>query len=238
MSRVIDLTGQKFGHWLVLERDTNRRGGNAYWLCQCDCKTSPIRSIRGCDLRNGKSKSCGCINANRCRATGEDLTGQRFGKLKVLRQGEKSKGNRHRHWICECDCGNITQPIPSDRLKNGNTTSCGCINSQGEFLIRAALQELQISFEEEKKFESLQGDSKPLRFDFYLPKEKICIEYQGIQHYEPRERFGGDEQFQTQQKYDAIKREYCKINGIRLIEISYKDKKKINALFIKDLLSL
>ena len=238
MSRVIDLTGQTFGHWKVIGRDFSKRGGSAYWFCQCDCGTSPIRSIRGADLRNGKSKSCGCINIARCQATGEDLTGQQFGKLTVLRQGEKSIGNRHRHWICRCECGNITQPIPSDRLKNGNTTSCGCINSQGEFLIRTALQELQIPFEVEKNFESLKGDQKPLRFDFYLPNENICIEYQGIQHFEPRERFGGEEQFQIQKKYDALKKDFCQTNNISLIEISYKDKKKINTSFIKSLLDL
>lgn len=135
MSRLIDLTGKKFGHWLVLERDMDKTGGSAYWLCQCDCGTSPIRSVAGGDLRNGKSKSCGCVNIKRCTETGEDLTGQRFGKLIVLKMGEKSKNDRHRHWICQCDCGNITKPIPSDKLKNGNTTSCGCINSIGEFLI-------------------------------------------------------------------------------------------------------
>lgn len=54
----------------------------------------------------------------------EDLTGQRFGKLTVMRQGEKSNSGRVT-WICRCDCGNEKQ-ILAYSLKNGDTKSCGC----------------------------------------------------------------------------------------------------------------
>lgn len=52
-----------------------------------------------------------------------DLTGQRFGKLvanKVV--GSHQKG---RVWRCTCDCGG-TNDVPSERLRNGWTKSCGC----------------------------------------------------------------------------------------------------------------
>ena len=141
MSRAIDITGQKFGHWTVIERDSSKRGGNAYWLCLCDCGNSEIRSVRGVDLRNGKSSSCGCTKKIRCEQTGEDLSNQIFGFLTVLYQGEKRKEDRHRHWICQCKCGNITEPISSDKLKSGNTTSCGCRNfSIGEEKIKQLLE--------------------------------------------------------------------------------------------------
>ena len=37
MSKLIDLTGQRFGDLVVLERDINKPKGRAYWICQCDC---------------------------------------------------------------------------------------------------------------------------------------------------------------------------------------------------------
>lgn len=59
--------------------------------------------------------------------------------------------------------------------------------------------------------------------DVYIPSLKIGIEYQGMQHYEPIEYFGGEEHFFRQQENDRKKRKLCEDNGIRLIEWSYKD---------------
>lgn len=53
-----------------------------------------------------------------------DLTGQRFGRLSVLR---KIGNDKHgiSQWDCVCDCGRSTIASLSN-LRNGNTTSCGC----------------------------------------------------------------------------------------------------------------
>lgn len=59
MGKFIDLTGQKFGRLTVIERDTSRTG-RAYWICKCSCGT--VKSICGKELRNSKTKSCGCYN--------------------------------------------------------------------------------------------------------------------------------------------------------------------------------
>lgn len=59
----------------------------------------------------------------------KDLTGQRFGRLKVIKYSpevSKEKGQGIRFWECECDCGNITY-VPTRSLNNGNTRSCGCL---------------------------------------------------------------------------------------------------------------
>lgn len=55
MSKLIDLTGQRFGDLVVLERDINKPKGRAYWICQCDC--GKITSVLGTHLRQGNSKS-------------------------------------------------------------------------------------------------------------------------------------------------------------------------------------
>lgn len=57
-----------------------------------------------------------------------DLTGQRFGRLVVVGKAEKPQGNKSRKtfWLCQCDCGN-QKVVASDKLRNGDTKSCGCL---------------------------------------------------------------------------------------------------------------
>jgi hypothetical protein len=59
----LDLTGQKFGRLTVLEKSKtiNKR---ATWLCKCDCGNTKI--IKAKYLRNGDTKSCGCLNKEKC----------------------------------------------------------------------------------------------------------------------------------------------------------------------------
>lgn len=52
----------------------------------------------------------------------------------------------------------------------------------------------------------------------------MLIEYQGKQHYEPIEFFGGIKAFKKQKKRDAMKKEYALKNNIQLIEIPYTEK--------------
>ena len=53
MSKLIDLTGQKFGRLTVLSKDTNRiTTSGSYWICQCDCGT--VKSIKSSSLRRGE----------------------------------------------------------------------------------------------------------------------------------------------------------------------------------------
>lgn len=79
-----------------------------------------------------------------------------------------------------------------------------------------------------EKVKVLHGD----KFDFYLPNKNICIEYNGIQHYESVIRFGGEKIFRIQQIKDKIKSDFCNTNDIKLEIIKYSDKleNKLNTL--------
>lgn len=57
--------------------------------------------------------------------------------------------------------------------------------------------------------------------DIFIPSIELGLEYQGIQHYEPVEFFGGDEGFEERKKLDSLKREKCIEKGILLIEWHY-----------------
>lgn len=56
---MIDLTGQKFGRLTALERIGVSASGNAIWLCRCNCGSDV--SIPSNNLKNGHTKSCGCL---------------------------------------------------------------------------------------------------------------------------------------------------------------------------------
>lgn len=58
----------------------------------------------------------------------KDLTGQRFGRLTVLRRGGTTK-NRTAAWICKCDCGN-ERSICGASLRRGHSKSCGCLRDE------------------------------------------------------------------------------------------------------------
>lgn len=61
-----------------------------------------------------------------------DVTGQRFGRLTVIEQGEyhiSKSGGKTVQWKCLCDCGKICL-INSSRLRSGKTKSCGCYHKE------------------------------------------------------------------------------------------------------------
>ena len=72
-----------------------------------------------------------------------------------------------------------------------------CKQYKGEVIIANYLKNSGIEFEPQKKFKEVK-DSRPLSYDFYLPKQKILIEYNGEQHYRPIEFFGGNVAFKKQ----------------------------------------
>ena len=126
MGKFIDLTGQRFGKWTVVERSPRRsRSGKSYssWVCKCDC--GPERVVGTSHLLQGNTYSCGCaIDQERERA----FSGMRFGMLTVLRFSHvtvRRDGQSVRHWLCVCDCGKTSTPRTVS-LTSGNTRSCGC----------------------------------------------------------------------------------------------------------------
>lgn len=63
----------------------------------------------------------------------KDLTGERFGKLVVINEGEKyisPSGRKRLRWYCNCDCGSKNILVFGDNLKSGHTQSCGCLKSE------------------------------------------------------------------------------------------------------------
>jgi hypothetical protein len=63
----------------------------------------------------------------------KDLTGMRFGRLFVIRIGDKiesKSGDKEFLWLCRCDCDGKEKLIRGKSLKSGKTTSCGCYHKE------------------------------------------------------------------------------------------------------------
>lgn len=125
MGKLIDLTGQKFGHLTVVARDFSSTK-NAKWICKCDCGKEVTKIGQG--LRNGQSTCCDrkCIYYN--KTAKKDLTNQKFGRLIALYQTSERK-NGSVVWHCKCDCGNECN-VSAASLTSGRTKSCGCLKKE------------------------------------------------------------------------------------------------------------
>ena len=109
---------------------------------------------------------------------------------------------------------------------------CDCHNiSSFQWIVTKLLTENNVPYRVEVSFPNLYGVGHVnlLRYDFAVLNSdgsiKCLIECQGEQHYKPVDEFGGNIQFDNQQKNDALKRNYAKAHGILLLEIPYKNKK-------------
>ena len=99
-------------------------------------------------------------------------------------------------------------------------------SSRGEIKICDILDAAGLEYQEEYIFPDLVSSSgRPLRFDFAVFDDNgdidFLIEYQGIQHYEAKSKFGGAKGLYRQKHNDAQKKIYCQQHGITLICIPY-----------------
>jgi very-short-patch-repair endonuclease len=136
---------------------------------------------------------------------------------------EKSEylGLKHKVEILCKKCNSYFTQSPSVHISD----RCGCPkckNSKGELNTSKILEEAGFEYIQQHRFPDCKHINL-LKFDFYLPYQNLCIEFDGIQHFEPIKAFGGEEKFKLTQKRDKIKEQYCKDNGIDLIRIRYDE---------------
>ena len=213
--------GQKFGRWEVLKQDTSRP--HYYW-CKCECGNTA--SVFGPSLKNGASKSCGCLKrenaVQRFKESAEAHIGETHGLLTILSCYNQSE-NYYYH--CKCECGNECDVL-GKRLFNGSTTSCGCINSKANMCMDKILIKHQIPFKREYRFEDCR-DKGTLPFDFALfnrEGELIgLIELNGDQHYSARgTQWNTPEHLIYVQRHDYIKQKFAEDNHIPFLVIPYQ----------------
>lgn len=122
-------------------------------------------------------------------------------------------------------CEDYFEQCPNKHLAGRGCPVCKC-KSRGNAAVAKILKSIDLDFEYEYKFEGFKGKTNiPYSFDFYIPYLDICIEYDGLQHFEAK-TFGskvksGEEMLEILQKRDLIKTAFCKKKKKTLIRIDY-----------------
>ena len=125
--------------------------------------------------------------------------------------------------VVKHSCSYVFSILPANFLIHPCCPKCSPKRSKGEIFISNYLKNKGIKFIPQFRFQ----EEPKLSYDFYLPEYNLLIEYQGQQHYEPVEHFGGEEKFRIQQERDKKKRKMAQEKNIELLEISYLDYDKI-----------
>ena len=120
-------------------------GSAGKYRCRCQCGTE--RDVNGVNLRNGKSKSCGCkkwqlFTETRMQTASDNETkpysgeyreslypGEVFGYWTVLEPDHSIPGARNSSYLCRCVCGNVSS-VKKANLLRGRSKSCGCMSRQ------------------------------------------------------------------------------------------------------------
>jgi hypothetical protein len=209
ISKSISLHNQKFDYSLVK-------------YCSAHKKVDIICSIHGPFKQTPSNhlKGHGCPNCTYNNSNIEEFVS----KANLTHNNKYSynkaiyKTNKTKLTITCPNHGDFNQT--PDKHLNRNYGCPICKESKGERRVRAFLESNLIDFKPQHTFIDCRLIDV-LPFDFYLPEYNTCIEYNGIQHYEPVKFFGGVKKFKDQEKRDKQKEKYCKIQGINLIKIKY-----------------
>ena len=234
--------GDIFGLQKILEIDipnpNTKRHENS---CMCQCiQCNKISYRPKYTIMNGNRISCSCqksknaIISNKNR--GSVKVGKTYGFLVVkedLGFQTQSRGRQESWYRCHClNCGNDNYKVSGNNLVSGGCTSCGCVNSKGETLIKKIFDENNIKYQQQYTFEDLNLKGK-LRFDFAVFNEQneilFLLEFDGRQHfYGPEATWKESDSFQALKERDQLKNAYCKQYNLILKRVPFYDINKIN----------
>lgn len=227
LGRAEDLTSKHFTKLTPLYRvKVNKNNKYTYWLCQCECGNQVV--VTAINLNRGHTQSCGClrkeyVNNQLKYESGDIINGFTFLGRDLSRQ--TSSGSYY--WFVKCPYCQKEYSVAPEAIRNERINSCGCLNlSHGELQIKQLLEAQGLSFKQQVAFSDLVSPrGGNLRFDFgvYDPDGSLTylIEYDGEQHFKPKDKFGGEDGLQVLQSNDELKTQYCIKHGIGLIRIPY-----------------
>lgn len=224
--------GKKFGRLTAIEF-VGIENKSAIYKFQCDCGNIIITSMHR--VKQGNTKSCGCLKQDSVDVYKADIIGQKFGHLLVT---SYIGVNSHQNTVfeCLCDCGETTI-VSRNSLTTGHTQSCGCLISIGENNIKQILNKTDFTHKQQYVFADLiseAGGMLPYDFAILNDDNRVLrlIEFDGNQHNKPYEYFGGEEKFLKVQKNDALKNQYALSHNIPLVRIPYS---KRDTMTLEDL---
>lgn len=178
-----------------------------------------------------------------------ELTGQRFGRLMVVKRSKPNKGI-NTAWECLCDCGN-TSVVTGPHLKSGHTKSCGCY--QKEKISKASIKH---GHSLNKKMSPTYGSWSHMKTRCLNPNYSLFINYGGrgitfCKRWEKFENFLADMGERPEGGYSLERKDVngnyepsnCKWiplgdqahNTTRTVMFTYKGKTKCMSVWARDL---
>ena len=115
MSRIIDITGKRFGRLVAIEPTDKRQGGYIVWKCKCDCGN--ISYVTTHNLLSGNTKSCSCLQ-------------KEISSKLIKSHKEKYQKARGLH------DGTADSALNSKLSKNNNTGVRGVCMFRGKFMVQ------------------------------------------------------------------------------------------------------
>lgn len=223
------LNGKGFSY---VNHDYVRRSSNSSSKVRihCICNNHPNKGIQYLDYYNLQHNKAGCKYCVGKDRTLEDL------------QSEFNKNYRgitiinfvnYRNITVRCNkCGYVWETMGVNINTGHGCPKCNMSNYEKR--VESVLLDNDIKYIPQYKYEDCR-DINPLPFDFYLIDTGTLIEVDGQGHYYPV-NYGGisdkkaEEHYETTQRHDKIKSDYCRSNSINLIRIPYYiiDNKEFN----------
>ncbi len=122
-----DYIGQKFNKLTLIE-DLNKLNSHRQRLALFKCDCGNVEEIPFSPVLKGYRKSCGCLRkqGHSTKSKINDYIGQKFNKLTLIKDLNKSDSHGQRLALFKCDCGNVEE-IPFSSVLKGSIKSCGCI---------------------------------------------------------------------------------------------------------------
>lgn len=121
------------------------------------------------------------------------------------------------------------EQIPDVHLRGSGCKICGSTSRPVKEIL-LMLDDLNVAYSTEKTFDDCIGvKGRVLRFDIFIPENNLCIEYDGVHHFQPTKYSSNisnaqmETYFKIQQQNDKIKDEYCAQNNINFIRIPYTE---------------
>lgn len=218
-AQLVDLKGQTFFEWTVLEYS-----GNGYWKCRCSCGT--IRDVQGFGLRSGDSKSCGCKKMDHIRQTMIFKHGELQVNKKNKRTQEQLEYVKDKDSLLKAIKDNFGDKKPSTyelsqllglndhctlkyihRYNLENYVDIGGYTSRQEKEITDLVKELVGEAKVVSKDRSILGKQE---LDIYIPDKNLAIEVNGVYWHSD---------LYKDKLYHQNKTINCIRKGIRLIHI-------------------
>ena len=181
----------------------------------------------GCPMCSGKNKNTTEIFILKAR----QIHGLFYDYSKVNYQGLK------KDIVIICPKHGEFQTKPSYHIYGTQIGCAKCCRSKGELMIEYWLELNNIEFVQQKRFDDL----KRKKFDFYLPAHKMCIEYDGAQHFFEKHQITSNKclakkLFEEIQIRDKEKTLFCLKYGVRLLRIPFFKFKDIEKILTNEIL--